>query len=169
MNLLTLSLHVCYSSDLFAFPTLHIVSVLILMRLPPCLSVSLWLIQLGSGSCSGWGKFTQLTADQLFRGVLQGKDHAAQMMNNNRWGEKKKKRGHKRVVRMNMMSKKGFSVPHRPLHVSGDLILPHRVTDEAQSRKQHTYEDTMKLEIAGRGKKHKEWKNTVNSFMNVSL
>lgn len=57
---------------------------------------------------------------------------------------------------MNMMSKKGFGVPQCPPPVSGDLILPHRIIDEAHRRKQHTYEDTRKLQIAGRGKKHEE-------------
>lgn len=141
--------------------TLHILSVLILTQLPPCMSVWLWLIQLGSGSCSQWGKFTQLTADQLFSGVLHEKDHAAQMINNNR--------GRKRAVRMNMMRKKGFSVPQCPPRVSGDLILPHRIIDEAHSRKQQTYKDTRKLQIAGRGEKREEWKKMVNTLMKVSL
>ncbi len=90
-NFLTLSLHGCPSSDLFSphgfFSTL--LSVLILRRAP----VWLWLIQLGSGSCSPWVKFTQLTADQLFSGALHGKkDHAAHMINNSRWRGKKEKR-----------------------------------------------------------------------------
>lgn len=59
---------------------------------------------------------------------------------------------------MNMMSKKGFSVPQCPPRVSGDLILPHRIIDEAHSRKQHTYEDTRKLQVAGRETKHNERK-----------
>lgn len=57
-----------------------------------------------------------------------------------------------------MMSKKGFSVPQRPLCVSRDLILPHRIIDEARSRKQHTYEDTRKLQRAGRETEHEKLK-----------
>jgi len=112
-------LHGCNSSDLFTsslfqhhfFSALQILHVLIFGRLPPCVPMWLWLIQLGSGSCSRWEKFTQLTADQLFSGVLHGKeDHEAHMINNNWWGKKKIKGGHKRALRMNVMSKKRVSV-----------------------------------------------------------
>ncbi len=162
-NFLTLSLHGCPSSDLFS----TLLSVLILRRAP----VWLWLIQLGSGSCSPWGKFTQLTADQLFSGALHGKkDHAAHMINNSRWRGKKKKRGHQRAVRTNMMNKKGFSVPQSPLCVSWDLILPHRIIDEARSRKQHSYENTRKLQIAGRDTQRLRVKKTnKNSNNNYKL
>lgn len=93
-NFLTLSLHGCSSSDLFSqhgffYPSLRPHPQAAPHRSPA--PVWLWLIQLGSGSCSPWGKFTQLTADQLFSSVLHGKkDHAAHMINNNRWGGEKK-------------------------------------------------------------------------------
>lgn len=58
------------------------------------------------------------------------------------------------------MNKKGFSVPQSPLWVSWDLILPHRIIDEARSRKQHSYEDTRKLQIAGRATQRARVKKT---------
>ncbi len=89
-----------------------LLSVLIL-RLPPRTPVWLWLIQLGSGSCSPWGKFTQLTADQLFSGVLHGKkDHAAHMINNNRWRGGKKRTPESSTDEYD--EQKGFQCPSAP-------------------------------------------------------
>lgn len=70
---------------------------------------------------------------------------------------------------MNMMSKKGFSVPQCPPRVSGDLILPHRIIDEAHSRKQHSYEDTRKLQIAGRGKSMKSEKDSKYPYESLTV